>query len=375
MEVVMNRLVLLALCATALLLVPGRHEAGIHGPADFGGYVDTGPQRGLLFWDNGRQEMVIQPGWTIATATLSSDEYNDDGLLRNFDALAWVIPLPSVPDSYKVVEPDLFDELDTFTSPASRVPEPEGGSDVDDGPVISDGSETAEVELYEVVDVGDYSIQALKARGEAGGKELQAWFRNNGFGSFDERVLRWYNANDYCWLVIKATVKNGLPPDGTLKPLHISFRTARPCYPFKAYDKRGTFNLELYVITRHALDLTKSRAFGLETPEQQADHRMQPNRQTSFVKLPETVRAIADGSEDLKELRVSPLHVYRFSGRNIEHDDLGIDLAILQDELHFEFEKDVSAKPKTEVKPSEEPKEEGEEGSEKDPETKPETDG
>ena len=371
LEMNMRWIALLATCAAALTLAPAQHEAGIHGPAGFKGYVDSGPQRGLLFWDNGRQEMVIQPGWTIATATLTGDEYNDEGLLKNFDSLGMVIPLPSLPDKYAAVEPDLFDDIDKFTEVVSRVPEPEGGSETNDGPDITDGSSGDELEMYEVVDVGEYTIQPIKGNGEAGGKELNAWFKKNGFGEFDERVLRWYNQNGYYWLAVSAEAKGGLPANGTLKPLHVSFKTPRPCYPFKVYDKRGAFNLELYVITRHAIDLTKSRRFGIDAPEQITDSRQQNNREVSFVKLPEAVRTIANGSEELKDLRLSKVFVYRFIGRNIENEDLGIDLATLQEELHFEFEKDVAKKPETEVKPAE-PKEDNPEEGDKD---KPEEEG
>lgn len=365
----MRKLALIAVAA-ALAIAANEPQACIHGPSGFKGYVDTGAQRGLVFWDNGRQDMVIQPGWTIATATLTADEYNEEGLLKDFDALGFVIPLPSLPDKYAAVEPDLFDDIDTFTEVVSRVPEPEGGSETSDGPDIDAGG-TADVVMYELVDVGEYTIQPIKANGEAGGKELNAWFKSSGFGEFDERVLRWYNQNNYYWLAVSAQAKGGLPADGTLKPLHVSFKTPRPCYPFKVYDKRGSFNLELWVITRFAIDLTKSRIFGMLTPEQIADFKEQRNREISFVKLPETVREIANGSEDLKELRTSKVFVHRFNGRNIENEDLGIDLATLQEELHFEFEKDVAKKPETEVKPTEPPKEEEGEGD-KPEEDKPE---
>lgn len=352
----MKKLALLAICA-ALAITANQPQACVHGPSSFKGYVDTGAQRGLVFWDNGRQEMVIQPGWTIATATLAADEYNDEGLLENFDSVGFVIPLPSLPDKYAAVEPELFDDIDQFTEVVSRVPEPEGGSETNDGPDIDAGGGSEEVVMYEVVDVGEYTIQPIKAAGEAGGKELNAWFKKNGFGEFDERVLRWYNHNGYYWLAVSALAKGGLPADGTLKPLHVSFKSPRPCYAYKVYDKRGAFNLELYVVTRDAIDLTKSRRFGIDTPEQVLDFKQQKNREVSFVKLPETVRAIADGSDDLKELRTSKVFVYRFLGRNIENEDLGIDLATLQEELHFEFEKNVAKKPETEVKPTEPPKE------------------
>ena len=63
-------------CFAALALSPAPGEACIHGPKEFKGYVDSGAQRGLVFWDNGREELVIQPAYTVNTAALEADEWH-----------------------------------------------------------------------------------------------------------------------------------------------------------------------------------------------------------------------------------------------------------------------------------------------------------
>jgi hypothetical protein len=359
----MKNTVLLSAAFCLLALAPGNGDACIHPPKAFKGVVDSAAQRGLVFFDNGRQELVLQPGFTVNTAELGADEFTEDGLLKNFKAFAWIVPLPSLPDSYAEVEPALFADLDEFTPIGPRIPSPE--RDADDGPpmVFDEGDE--DVEFFEPLEVGSYSIQPIKAKGEQGGKELAAWLKSNGFGEVDERVLRFYLQAEYYWLAVKLSADAGLPADGSVKPLQISFKTPRPVYPFKIHDKRGEFDLELWLVTREAVDLTKSRQFGIETAEQISDSDRQQNREISYVKLPESARAIADGSPDLKALRTGKVFVYRFFGRDIDADD-GLDLALLQDELHWEFEKDAAPKPKEEVKPTppEEEKKEGEDEKE-----------
>ncbi|MCA8914291.1 MAG: DUF2330 domain-containing protein [Planctomycetes bacterium] len=364
---------LVAMLAT-LVVAPICGDACLHAPAAFKGSVDSAAQRGLVFFDNGREELVLQPGYSINTTTLEKDEFGDDGRLKNFKSFAWVVPLPSLPDSYAEVEPGIFKDLDKFTAIVPRVPKIEKDKDAeDDGPVIG-GAEGPDVVFFEPLEVGDYSIQPIKATGEAGGKELAGWLKNSGFGELDERVLRFYLAENFYWLAIKLSSKEGLPADGAAKPLHISFKTPRPVYPYKIFDKRGEFDLELWLVTRDAVDLTKCTRFGLKTAEQISDSDKQSNRETSYVKLPESARAIADGIPDLKQLRIGKVFVYRFFGHNIDAED-GLDLALLQEELNFEFEKDIAPKPKEEVKPSpaEEEKKDGEEGKEGDGE-KPEDD-
>jgi hypothetical protein len=339
----------LAIAALVSLAMCAGTDACIHPPKGFTAYVDSGAQRGLVFFDNGREELVIQPSYTVSTIDMPASEFTDAGLLKNLTAFAWVVPLPSLPDSYAEADAKLFDDISAFTGIVSRIPEPERGPD-ESGPKIFD-EEDAVVEFFAALKVGDYTIQPIKAKGEAGGKELAAWLEDNGFGELDQRVLRFYLAAEYYWLAIKLNAGAGLPAEASAKPLRISFKTPRPVYPFKIYDKRGSFDLELWLITRHAVDLTKSKAFGIETAEQLRDSDEQKNRETSYVRLPETVRAIADGTEELKELRTGKVYVYRFFGHELDSEE-GVDLGLLQDELHFEFEKDVAAKPTTEVKPT-----------------------
>ena len=88
---------------------------------------------------------------------------------------------------------------------------------------------------------------------------------------------------------------------------------------------------------------------------------MQSNRRSPYGRLPESVRGLVKESEKMKEARKGKVWIYRLQGRGIEEDD-GVDLGMLQEDLHFEFVKDAATKPKEEVKVPEENSEEGDEG-------------
>lgn len=333
---------------------PRAADACIHPPKGFMAPIDSGAQRGLVLFDNGRQELVIQPGYRVNTEKLERAEVTDDGVVKGLKSFAWLVPLPALPDSYAEAEATLFDDLQKFTAVGPRLPE----DDSDErtlGPVVfADDDESDTVEFFEAVTAGAYTIQPIKAQGELGGQELAAWLKDNDFGEVDERILRFYLLENYYWLAIKWKSEADLPADGSAKPLQISFKTPKPVYPLKINDKRGEFDLELWLITREAVDLTKSRRFGLVTAEQHDEEMFQKNRETGYVKLPESVRKLADPVEGLKELRKGAVYCYRFMGKDLDAED-GLDLGLLQEDLYFEFEKNIAAKPKDEVKPDVKP--------------------
>lgn len=340
-----------ALAAVVWLAAPRAASACIHPPKGFIAPIDSGSQRGLIFFDNGRQELIIQPGYRVNTEKLERAEVTDDGIVKGLKSFAWLVPLPALPDSYAEAEATLFDDLQKFTAVGPRLPEDDNGERTL-GPVIFDDSEGDSVEFFEVVKTGAYTIQPIKAQGELGGKELAAWLKDNEFGEVDERILRFYLLENYYWLAIKWKSEADLPADGSAKPLQISFKTPKPVYPLKINDKRGEFDLELWLITREAVDLTKSRRFGIATAEQYDEELFQKNRETGYVKLPESVRKLADPVEGLKDLRKGAVFCYRFLGKDLDAEE-GFDLGLLQEDLYFEFEKNIAAKPKDEVKPDE----------------------
>lgn len=368
----MKRVLFAMVAGSALIAALPLPRAGacIHPPKDFKFAVENGPQRGIVMWENGRQELVMMPGYAVGSSKDPDAKLDigDDGMVRDFTGFGWLVPLPEVPDGYKEASKTIFKDMHEFTRVRPRLEVLKG----EDGPVISGDAPSEDgIKFLEAVSIGEYLIQPIKAKGDAGATELKAWLKENSFGEVSDGTLRWYVQRQWCWLAIKLSSAKGLPEAADAKPLQISFKTPRPVYPLKVNDGRGAFDAEIWVITRERIDLAKSRAFGLRTPEQDDDYYMQENRETGFVKLPQSVQDLSPDSEDFKGLRLGAIYCYRFSGKGYESSK-GEDVGAWLDDMSFYFEREAAAKPAQEVKPTpaEEPKPPGDKPPEKPPEGK-----
>lgn len=318
-----------ALAFGAALFIETRDaQACLHPEHEFKFPIKAGAQKGLIFFADGREELVIRPSYKVEGEGLKVK--ND--AVEGFTTLAWLVPVPNLPDTYKEADAKLFSELEDFTRPQERATR-DGRRSL--GKNWSDEEDSANgVEFLEEVKVGDYSIQPVKAKGEMGALELNNWLSTNGFGSVDEKVMKYYIDNNHYWLAIKLKNDKGLPANGEVKPLRIGFDTDKPVYPIKINQGRGSFDLELWLITAQEIDTEKTKALGLETVEQQDSTMLQKNRKTRFSDLPQVVKDVASDDEGLKKLKAGELYCYRFFGVGVDKD---IDLSKLEADLGFSF--------------------------------------
>lgn len=302
-------------------------EACLHPAREFKYPIKAGAQKGLIFFADGRQTMVLRPSFTVEGEGLTVK--ND--AVEGFTTIAWLVPTPNLPEGYKEADAKLFSELDEFTEAEERemrnsMKELKGDWD---GRAEEDG-----MTMHEEVKVGDYTIQPIKAKGELGQLELNNWLKNSGFAEVSADVLKYYTDKDYYWLAIKLENPKGLPANGEVKPLQLSFATDKPVYPIKVNHGTGEFDLELWVICGRELDTEKTKAFGLKTVEQQDGLMQQNNRKTRFSRLPGVVKDVAKDDEGLKNLKAGDLYCYRFFGTGLGKD---VDLGKLEHDLSFSF--------------------------------------
>lgn len=298
----------------------------IHPEREFKYPIKAGAQKGLIFFADGQEQLVLRPSYKVEGEGLKVK--ND--AVEGFTTLAWIVPVPNLPDSYKEADAKLFSELADFTEAEETLSADNArrGKHEDwDGPDENEGAE-----FLEEVKVGDYTIQPVKAKGEIGAIELNGWLKDNSFGEVDAAVMKHYTDNDYFWLAVKLHRAEGLPQNGEVKPLQISFKTDKPIFPMKINQGRGSFDLELWVITKDEIDTTKTKAQGLETIEQQDLFMEQNNRKSEFTKLPTVVKDLIDGDAGLKGLKQGDLYCYRFFG--VGMDDK-VDLSKLESDLTF----------------------------------------
>ncbi|MBE7491448.1 MAG: DUF2330 domain-containing protein [Planctomycetes bacterium] len=327
-----------ALTGVALVDAP-RANACIHPPVEITYPLKPGTQMGLIFFADGRQEMVIRPSYRLELPETGPQKPQDDAHGR-LTTLAWVIPVPAVPDSYAEADARLFSDLRDFTPSVLNLPA-NARSFKGENHARGDAQAAGGIEVHEAVAAGDYTIQPIKAKGELGGRELNAWLKDKGFGEIAADTLKYYLEKDYCWLAVRLHNAKGLPADGEVKPLQIGFATDKPVYPLKINAGSNSFDLELWVVTGREVDLEKTKAFGLLTTEQKDANTEQKNRRTSFANLPERVRKPAE-TDGLKALKSGPLYCYRLSGSGMNKTT---DLAKLENDLHFVFKADPETPP------------------------------
>lgn len=313
-------------------------DACLHPESEFKYPIKAGAQRGLIYFDDGYQHMIVRPGYMVEGEGLKVK--ND--AVEGFTSLAWVIPLPSLPDRYEEADEDIFGELEKFTKAESTE-----DSNSDSRRDAKLGKADWGAEFLEPVKVGSYTIQPVKAHGELGGLELNGWLKDNKFGAIDESVLAYYIKKDWYWLAVKLENKAGLPASGNVKPLHMGFKTETPIYPLKIQQGRGALDLELWVISRNEIDTKASFAFGLRTIEQSEPNKEQLNRTTTLNKLPAKVRTALFGKDqDPAALEGEKAFVYRLFGVGLGSS---VDLAKWENDLSFSF-KETPAPKKEEKK-------------------------
>lgn len=330
-----------ALCAGlfvgGLSLFAPATEACIHPAKTFEYPLRAGAQRGIIFFHDGREELILRPSYQVE---VDKSKIREDGTLPGLSTLAWIVPLPSLPDRYTEADDSLVTDLQKFAAVETERQWRGGtakGADRKNPSPAEDGAE-----FHEEVKVGNYTIQPIKASGEKGGIELNAWLDENGFGKVADATLKHYLDKGYYWLAVKLHKSEGLPANGTVKPLQISFATDKPVYPLKINAGRGTIDLEMWLFIKQKLDVKCLDAYGLwlaETEPTMGDGAVQKNRETAFDKLPESARKALEGAMEqqkaLRPLKEGPLYCYRIFGRNL---DEGAKLSKLEKDLEFRFE-------------------------------------
>jgi hypothetical protein len=246
-------------------------RACLHSPGEYEPWRTT-DQSAIVFWRKGREELVL---------SLSYEANEQDEEAPNAKRAAgpgqalpadfgWVIPVPTAPDKYSVVDPKVFD-LAGELSEKFKKPLPKqkflGGAGAMGG---FGGGGLGGVVVVHQTRVGEYDITALKGRGPQAATEVNAWLARNNYLGIPVADMEFYTAKGWTFLAVKVTGGKAqrLAAEGALRPLHISFASERVVYPLKLAPRPGAFSLRAYLFTEGAIQppaWLKERGLEIET--------------------------------------------------------------------------------------------------------------
>jgi hypothetical protein len=209
---------------------------------------------GLVIYSQGREDLIFNvsfllkpqdpaaPGAVAASPAASGEEIRQ---------LAWIIPVPSLPQSYGQVGDGFFRELDDLVPIYKAVRAGGGGLGGFGGGSLgaeAGADRSRSLLAYPPQAAGDYLIQPLRVAGAKGVMALKAWLIENGFAPMNDRSMAYYAEQGWTFLAIKVNMR-GLKVGElqSLSPLRISFPTPRLVFPMKM--AAGKVSATLFVLS------------------------------------------------------------------------------------------------------------------------------
>lgn len=211
-------------------------------PADYKGTIGQSAQEAVMFHHDGREELVLRINYKIQGDAMP-------------DRFAWIITVPSEPDSYAVTDGKLFEEMFDWAEEHARR-KTLGYRKGDAQQSNSHG-----LEFGKAVKVGPYDIQPVRALGKEALEGLNQWLERNGFPTEDPKHMEYFVEKKFTFLCIQVVPGEGakaVESAGGVPPLQLSFRSENPYYPLRFSSRQGVFDVNLYVLTRKSFDFEAS---------------------------------------------------------------------------------------------------------------------
>lgn len=224
-------------------------------PATFAGTIGQDAQRAVMFYNDGREDLIVGIDYRI---TPNSDIEK----VVMPDRFAWVITVPNEPDRYKLADKKLFDQVDSwaYRKVVPPRPVPRSANGVDNA-VTPEEAPKAAIELGKREVIGPYDIQPVRGVGPDALTGLNDWLKDNGFPAEDPEHMKYFVQEGFTFLAIKISKpkdSKAVGDSGKLPPLHLSFETDAPYYPLRFSSRQGEFGVNLYVLSTEPVDYEKS---------------------------------------------------------------------------------------------------------------------
>lgn len=256
-------------------------HACIHVPFNYPQEVIYDTEEIFMYHDGQYANMIIKPTIKVEGEDLPN-------------TIGWIIPVQSVPVSYKEVDSNIFNALFSYIRKEKQKRYPNR--------MIAQGlGREKGLIFHEKQFVGHYEIQPIELTDDKSGKELLDWFDLNGFKT-KNKDIDYYLARNYVYLAVKIfDIQNAKEE---LKPLHIVYKSDELSVPLKFDSLSGIFNVKIYFISNKKIlnkDMFDSKHLILDGDWE--DSLEFDPKQT--------------GSSLLDELNLPKGYIYRFEGWGI----------------------------------------------------------
>lgn len=236
----MTRMISIAVALAALGTWTPRVEPCCMVPKTYTGTISQSAQEALIFHHDGREDLILKINYKISGE-------------KTPDYFAWIVTVPTEPDTYAVAGEKLFEEVFAWANPLVEVPT----ASADLSKALHQGS----IELGKRVQVGPYDIQPVRARGKEALEGLNRWLEQNGFPTEDPGHMAYFVEQRFTFLCMKITPPSGgrrVAAESGVSPLQLSFKSEQPYYPLRFSSRQGIFDVNLYLFTQRNFDFDAS---------------------------------------------------------------------------------------------------------------------
>ncbi len=207
----------LVMASLALLLCSGRPACG-----DGGLMVKEVGQASSVAASPKQEAVLIRDG-NVIQVTLRTHYRSGP------EELAWVVPVPAKPDSVEKADDQVFQELESYTTPRFTLLERRGGCGIGCGA----GDSSAVIGQVVVAATGTAGIFDYTVLAATGVESLIRWLRDRQFAVPDgaEAVFQRYVDKKWFWLAIRVRSEETDKPTLALHPIRYTYRDKALVYP------------------------------------------------------------------------------------------------------------------------------------------------
>ncbi len=227
-------------------------------PSNLPHKISQNNQQAIVVHSGNREDLILSINYKIELANPKTKPAPPA-------ELAWIVTTPNEPSEYRIFEYETLQEFSSWNHRLCHMPRRSRGSCGFGCSAAPDSAKTEydDLVMSEMVKVGPYEIQPIKARGQDAFNQLNDWLKEKGFPQEDAKHMKYFIENEFTFLCVRVSSQKGfasLKSNGQLPPLHLTFESEKPYYPLMFSSRQGVFDLMLNLVTHQPIDFDKNHS-------------------------------------------------------------------------------------------------------------------